>query len=151
MFLLCKFFGPFQKYPPLLQMQPTPRCHKIEVLHLPLFRLQTNQWSQTLEQYPSSMNNFNICCQHLKNSRFPSLEHFGQESSVFGVKASLSPYYKATNQWCQLRNLPSSPKDIARYTKYADSVHIVGLNSGQAMLSSTGSITLTITRIMSLS
>ena len=41
-------FGPKQKYPPLLQMQPTPRCHKIEALHLPLFLLQTNQWLQTI-------------------------------------------------------------------------------------------------------
>ena len=80
----------------------------------------------------------NLCCQHLNNSWFPSLEHCGEKSSVFRVTASLSPYYKATNQWCQLRNLPSSPKDIVR------------LQGGRAMLSSTGSITITITRIMSL-
>ena len=92
----------------------------------------------------------NLCCQHLNNSWFPSLEHCGEKSSVFRVTASLSPYYKATNQWCQLRNLPYWPKDIARYTKYADSVHIVGLHSGRAILSSIGSITIAITRIMSL-
>ena len=48
MSLLCEFFGPMQKYPPLLQTQPTPRCRKIEALHLPLFLLQTNQWLQTI-------------------------------------------------------------------------------------------------------
>ena len=142
--LLCESFGASQKYPPLLQMQPTPRCHKIEARLLPLFRLQTNQWLQILEQFLSSMNN--LCCQHLNNSWFPSLEHCGQESSVFSVTASLSPYYKATNQWCQLRNLPCWPKDIARYTKYADSLHIVGLpSSGWARLSSIGIIIITIT------
>ena len=102
--LLCESFGASQKYPPLLQMQPTPRCHKIEARLLPLFRLQTNQWLQILEQFLSSMNN--LCCQHLNNSWFPSLEHCGEKSFVFRVTASLSPYYKATNQWCQLRNLP---------------------------------------------
>ena len=101
MSLLCQFLD---------QSKNTHRCsrcsqHQGVIRQKPstshcFFCKQTNGCKQFL----SSMKN--LCCQHLNNSWFPSLEHCGEKSSVFRVTASLSPYYKATNQWCQLRNLP---------------------------------------------
>ena len=55
----CKFFFEGQKYlnqyPPLLLRQPAPRCRKKEALHLPLFRLKTNQCLQTTASWERTL------------------------------------------------------------------------------------------------